>query len=294
MEREPARPLSRRALTPGAAAAAAAGGLAACAGGVRDPDRLAAAAAAAVPGTAPAGDLVPASSVVLRASEARGHANHGWLDTRHTFSFASYYDPRHMGFRSLRVINEDHVAAGQGFPMHPHRDMEIVTYVLEGELEHEDTIGNGSVIRPSEVQQMSAGRGIRHSEYNPSRAKGVHLLQIWIEPDVRGVEPSYDQKVFPVSERGNRLRVVASGDGREGSIRIHSATSLYAAVLEPGRTVEHAVEAGRHAWVQVARGSLDVNGRPMKAGDGAAVSRAGLLALRAGERGAEILVFDLA
>ena len=297
MEREPARPLSRRDVLQGAAAAAAAGGLAACAGGVRHPDRLAAAAAAApapAPAPAPAADLVPAANIVLRASDARGHANHGWLDTRHTFSFASYYDPRHMGFRSLRVINEDHIAAGQGFPMHPHRDMEIVTYVLEGELEHKDTIGNGSVIRPTEVQQMSAGRGIRHSEYNPSRASAVHLLQIWIEPDARGVEPSYDQKVYPVAERGNRLRVVASGDGREGSIRIHSATSLYASVLEPGRTVEHTVRSGRHAWVQVARGSLDVNGRPMTAGDGAAVSREGLLAIRAGERGAEILVFDLA
>ena len=281
---------SRRDMLKGAAAAAAAaaaGGLSACAGGVRS-------GKTAVPALGAAGVAVPDAAMVLRPAEERGAADHGWLDTRHTFSFASYYDPRHMGFRALRVINDDRIAGGGGFPMHPHRDMEIVTYVLDGALEHKDSLGNGSVIRPGEAQRMSAGRGIRHSEFNPSRRDDVHLLQIWIEPDLAGVEPSYEQKPIPPADRTNRLQVVASADGRDGSVRIHSTTSLYATVIEPGRTVAHAVEPGRHAWLHVARGAVTVNGRPMKDGDGLAVTAPGLLELTGRDRGAEVLVFDLA
>jgi quercetin 2,3-dioxygenase len=283
--------LSRRDVIKGAAAAAGAAGLAACAGGVKAGK---AGLAASAPAPAPALPFVPERALVLRPAAARGGAHHGWLDTKHSFSFADYYDPRHMGFRSLRVINEDRIAPAGGFPMHPHRDMEIVTYVLEGGLEHKDTLGNGSVIRPGEVQQMSAGRGIRHSEFNPSRSQGVHLLQIWIEPDVQGVQPSYDQKVFPADDRTNRLRVVASPDGQDGSIRIHSSTRLAAATIEPGRSIAHTVPLGRHAWVQVARGSLDVNGKPLAQGDGLAATAPGVLEMTARERGAEVLVFDLA
>jgi redox-sensitive bicupin YhaK (pirin superfamily) len=281
-------PPSRRDLLLGAAAAAAASAvpaLGACTNGGRSGPRPAA--------VLPEPRLAPAALTLRRAGE-RGHANHGWLDTYHTFSFASYYDPRHMGFRSLRVINDDRIAAGEGFPRHPHKDMEIVTYVLDGALEHKDSMGNGGIIRPGEVQQMSAGTGVFHSEYNPSRSEGVHLLQVWIEPDERRVRPKYDQRVYPVADRTGRLRLVASGDGRDGSIRIHSGTNMYASIVEPGRSLSYANPAGRSAWLHVARGTLTVNGRALVAGDGAAVTEAGSLEMVGGEKGAELLLFDLA
>ena len=280
--------LSRRDVMKSAAAAAGAASLSACAGGVK-----------AQPGASPivtasAGAPVPASGLRVRPAAERGGGDHGWLRTQHSFSFADYYDPRHMGFRALRVINEDHIAPGQGFPMHPHRDMEIITYVLAGALEHRDTLGNGGVIRPDTLQRMSAGRGIFHSEFNPQREDPVHLLQIWIQPDERGVAPGYGERAFPLDDRRNRLRLVASPDGADGSIAIHASTRLFASILEPGRTVAHAVEPGRYAWVQVARGRVDVQGTPLAAGDGLAVTAPGTLALAAGAAGAEVLVFDLA
>ncbi len=292
--------LSRRKLLKHAATAAAAGAAipaaVACTMGGRGGERPAAvlpeAAVAASRGAPPPAGM-PAAPLLVRPSLARGHANHGWLDTRHTFSFASYYDPRHMGFRGLRVINEDHIAGSGGFPMHPHRDMEIVTYVLTGTLEHKDSLGNGGVIRPGEVQRMSAGTGIRHSEFNPSHRDDVHLLQIWIEPDVRGVTPGYAQTVFPAPDRTGRLRLVASPDGRDGSLSIRTDTNLYASILEPGTALAYANRAGRHAWLQVARGRLRVNGQGLAAGDGAAVSSAGALEIEALDP-SELLLFDLA
>lgn len=230
--------------------------------------------------------------ITLRRAGDRGHLDFGWLDTSHTFSFGSYHDPRHMGFRVLRVINEDRVIPGQGFPTHPHRDMEIITYVLEGALEHRDSMGNGSVIRPGEVQRMSAGTGVTHSEYNASRSEGVHFLQIWILPEARGLEPGYEQKAFTAEEKRGKLRLVASRDGAEGSVKLNQDVKLYAALLEQGEELSFAIEPGRHAWVHVARGEAQLNGRPMAAGDGASASGEGRLVLR-GERGAEILLFDL-
>jgi redox-sensitive bicupin YhaK (pirin superfamily) len=238
-------------------------------------------------------ETVRPARIAVRPADARGHANYGWLDTNYTFSFASYYDPRHMGFRSLRVINEDWIDARQGFPMHPHRDMEIVTYVLEGSLEHKDSLGNGGVIVPTEVQRMSAGTGIYHSEYSAEREGKTHLLQIWIEPDANGVRPGYGQKVFPMEGRRNGFRLVASPDGRDGSIAIHAGTNLYASILESGKPVSYENAAGRHVWIQVARGSLDLNGTALRAGDGASTSDAGLLRLSAKEP-SELLLFDLA
>ena len=292
--------LSRRKILKNAAAVAAAGAVlpaaTACTMGGRGGERPAAILPeTSVPASkaAPAPAALPTAPLVLRPSLERGHANHGWLDTRHTFSFASYYDPRHMGFRGLRVINEDHIAGGGGFPMHPHRDMEIVTYVLAGALEHKDSLGNGGVIRPGEVQRMSAGTGIRHSEFNPARRDDVHLLQIWIEPDVRGVTPGYAQTVFPAPDRTGRLRLVASPDGREGSLSIRTDTNLYASILEPGNALAYANPKGRHVWLQVARGRLRVNGQTLVAGDGAAVSAAGALEMAALDP-SEILLFDLA
>jgi len=231
--------------------------------------------------------------IVVRPSEERGKANHGWLDSRHTFSFADYRDPRHMGFGALRVINEDRVAPGAGFPRHPHRDMEIVSYVLEGALEHKDSIGTGSVIRPGDVQRMSAGTGIVHSEFNASRTEPVHFLQIWIIPDRVGLPPGYEQKSFPVEEKRNRLRLVASPDGREGSVTVHQDMRLYAALLDAGGTARLEVAEDRHLWVQVAFGDVTVNGRRLEAGDGAALLDDPALEL-ASEAGAELLVFDLA
>jgi redox-sensitive bicupin YhaK (pirin superfamily) len=220
--------------------------------------------------------------------------NHGWLDTWHTFSFASYYDPAHMGFRALRVINDDKIAGGKGFPMHPHDNMEIVTYVLSGSLQHKDSLGNGGVIVPGEVQRMSAGTGIRHSEYNPSPKETVHLLQIWMEPNKRGIKPGYGQKSFPVADRQGKLKLVASPDGRDGSISIQSDTYLYATVLSEGQKAAHANAAGRHVWLHVARGELTLNGVTLKAGDAARTSDAGTLTLVAAKPGAEALLFDLA
>jgi redox-sensitive bicupin YhaK (pirin superfamily) len=238
----------------------------------------------------PAGTSAPLG---VRRSHERGHANHGWLDSRFTFSFAGYHDPRWMGFRALRVINEDFIEAGAGFPLHPHQDMEIVTYVLEGALEHKDTLGNGSVIRPGEVQQMSAGRGIQHSEFNPSREGRTHLLQIWILPDRRGVAPRYAQEVHSVQSRTNTLKLVASKAGGPGVIPIHQDTNLRAGILEPGTALAWRNPEGRHVWIQVARGSLDVNGQTLAQGDAAWTSRAGDLTLSPRTR-AEILLFDLA
>ncbi len=290
-------PVSRREVLKNAAVAAARGGIApivaACSAGGRSGPRPAALLPETLVPRSP-NLAVPTSALVIRRSDERGRANHGWLDTRHTFSFANYYDADHMGFRSLRVINDDIVKGGQGFPMHPHRDMEIVTYVLDGALEHKDTLGNGSIIRPGEVQRMSAGRGIRHSEYNPLRDADVRLLQIWIEPSAYGIEPGYEQKTFTRADRGNRLRLVASPDGREGSVGIRTDARLFAGILDAGKTVEHGVIHGRHAWLQVARGSVTVNGVALFEGDGLSTSTPGALELVAGRSGAEVLAFDLA
>ena len=233
--------------------------------------------------------------ITVRRSQDRGHYDHGWLDTRHTFSFAEYHDPRHMGFRVLRVINEDRVRPGQGFGTHPHRDMEIVSYVLSGALEHRDSMGNGSTIRPGEVQRMSAGTGVLHSEFNPSASEPVHFLQIWILPDRPGHPPSYEQKLFPEAERKGTLRLVAAPDAADGSLTIHQDARVYAALLGNGEAVRHALAPGRHAWVQVARGEVTVNGRALRAGDGAALSGEPEVAIEGrGAAGGEVLLFDLA
>ncbi len=233
--------------------------------------------------------------LTIRKSEERGHFDHGWLDTRHTFSFADYYDPRFMGFRDLRVINEDRVRPGAGFATHGHADMEIVSYVLEGALEHRDSLGNGSVIRPGEVQRMSAGTGVRHSEKNPSTTDPLHFLQIWMLPERRGLSPGYEQKTFPAEERRGRLRVVASPDRQNGSLEIHQDVRLYSALLARGQRVALELLAGRCAWVQVARGSVRANAAVLATGDGAAVTEERRLELEgaSGEE-AEVLLFDLA
>lgn len=231
--------------------------------------------------------------LTLRKAEDRGHANYGWLDTNHTFSFANYYDPNHMGFRSLRVINEDQITGNSGFPTHAHRDMEIITYVLEGELEHKDSIGNGSIIKPGEVQRMSAGTGIRHSEYNHSVTNPAHLLQIWILPNQQNLEPSYEQKAFPILEKQNTFRLVASPDGREGSVTVHQDVELYVTLLDKDKSLSYNLQANRHLWLQVARGNIIVNNQPLKAGDGIAASQIESLDITATE-GAEVLLFDLA
>ncbi|HKS29944.1 MAG TPA: pirin family protein [Pyrinomonadaceae bacterium] len=231
--------------------------------------------------------------ITVRRAEERGHFNFGWLNTYHTFSFGDYYDPRNMGFRSLRVINEDWVKEGRGFPTHPHRDMEIITYILEGALEHRDSMGTGSVIRPGEVQRMSAGTGVTHSERNPSEDEAVHLLQIWIMPDKRNYRPSYEQKVYGDEEKRGRLRLIASPDGSDDSVTIHQDARLYSSLLEPGEMIEHRLDANRHAWVQVARGAIEINGTSLNQSDGAAISRTELLQITAREP-SEILLFDLA
>jgi redox-sensitive bicupin YhaK (pirin superfamily) len=229
----------------------------------------------------------------VRKASDRGHARHGWLESFHTFSFADYYDPAHMGFRALRVINEDRVQPAQGFGRHSHRDMEIVTYVIEGALAHGDSLGTGSVIRPGDVQRMSAGTGITHSEYNDSKSELVHFLQIWILPERAGIEPSYEQKSFPESERAGRLRLVGSRDGRDGSVRIHQDVALYAGLLAPGQSAAHELAPGRHAWLQVVRGSLSLDGTPLAAGDGVAIGEEKRIALDA-RTASEVLLFDLA
>lgn len=231
--------------------------------------------------------------ITVRPSSERGHGRHGWLDTYHTFSFNDYYDPAHMGFRALRVINEDWVAAGQGFGTHGHRDMEILTYVLEGALAHKDSLGNGAPLRPGEVQVMTAGTGIRHSEFNPSDQEPVHLYQIWITPDRPGHTPRYDQRPFPEQDRRGRLCAVASPDGRDDSLLIHQDATVYVSSLpEAGQTVAHDLAPGRHAWVQVLKGSVALNGQGLAAGDGAAVSDESAVTLLATEP-AEVMLFDL-
>ncbi|HEX4922587.1 MAG TPA: pirin family protein [Bdellovibrionales bacterium] len=230
--------------------------------------------------------------IVLRPSNERGHANHGWLDTYHTFSFASYFDPQHMGFGALRVINEDKVDPGEGFGTHPHRDMEIITYVLDGALQHRDSMGNGSIIRPGDVQRMTAGTGVAHSEFNASAEKPVHLLQIWILPERGGLEPGYEEKKFAREDKLNALRLIASRDGQDGSVLIHQDVKLYASILETGKSVEYDLRKGRKAWIQVARGRLTFNGHTLEAGDGAAVTEAERLQLEAGGE-TEFLLFDL-
>jgi redox-sensitive bicupin YhaK (pirin superfamily) len=229
----------------------------------------------------------------IRHSEERGGGNHGWLKTHHTFSFDQFYDPRWMGFRSLRVINEDWVAGGQGFPAHPHRDMEIITYILEGGIEHKDSLGTSSIIRPGDGQRMSAGRGIRHSEMNPSPTDAAHLLQIWITPDKSGHEPSYEQKTFPEEEKRGKLRLIASPDGKEGSVTIHQDAKLYVSLLSPGQEVKHELSKGRHAWLQIAKGSVELNGQKLVQGDGAAISEEKALSIK-GTEDSEVLLFDLA
>ncbi|MCL4234621.1 MAG: pirin family protein [Deltaproteobacteria bacterium] len=228
----------------------------------------------------------------IRKSDERGRGDHGWLKSKFSFSFANYYDPEHMNFRDLRVINEDLVAPDSGFPMHPHRDMEIITYIVSGELEHRDSMGNGEVIRRGEVQRMSAGTGITHSEFNPTSDRTTHLLQIWITPDRAGHTPSYEQTLFPDDDKRDRLRLVASPDGAEGSVTIHQDARLYASLLSADRELTHAFAPGRHAWIQLIKGALDVNGTRLDAGDAAAVSGESSLTLRAGED-AEFLLFDL-
>jgi len=233
--------------------------------------------------------------ITVRHSQDRGHFDHGWLDTRHTFSFAGYQDEAHMGFRALRVVNEDVVKPGQGFGRHGHRDMEILSYVLEGALAHEDSSGGGGVLRPGDVQRMSAGTGVTHSEFNGSDREPVHFLQVWLLPSERGVAPRYDQTSFPEADRRGKLRLVASPDAADGSLSLHTDARVYATLLAEGEKIRHALAPGRHAWVQVARGSVEVNGTSLAQGDGAAVSAEDAVELRAsGAKGAEVLLFDLA
>lgn len=228
----------------------------------------------------------------IRRSDERGYADHGWLKSFHTFSFADYYDPKHVEFGALRVINEDRVAAGAGFGTHGHRDMEIISYVLDGELAHKDSMGTGAVIRPGDVQRMSAGRGVTHSEFNPSAEKPAHFLQIWIQPDQRGVAPSYEQKHFEPEEKRGRLRLIASPDGADGSVRIHQDAKVYAGLFDGAEQAELAIGADRQVYVHVARGSVTANGSALNAGDAVALTAAASLSLTKGE-GAEVLVFDL-
>jgi len=231
--------------------------------------------------------------IKIRRSNDRGGGDYGWLNTRHTFSFDQYHDPDFMGFRSLRVINEDWVAPGQGFPMHPHRDMEIITYLLDGALEHKDSMGNGSVIRPGDGQRMSAGSGVRHSEANSSRTEPAHLLQIWIRPDRAGHTPGYEQKEFPEAEKRGKWRLIASPNGENGSVTIHQDARLYVSLLSPGQKVAHALAKDRYRWLQVAKGAVELNGEALQQGDGAAISDEQSVSLRGTEE-AEVLLFDLA
>jgi quercetin 2,3-dioxygenase len=231
--------------------------------------------------------------ITIRKAQERGHFDFGWLNTYHTFSFDQYYDPNHMGFRSLRVINEDFVQPGQGFPTHGHRDMEIVTYILQGALEHRDSMGNGSIIRPGAAQRMSAGTGVRHSEANPSQDTAVHLLQIWILPNEKSLRPEYEEKKFSDEEKRNKFRLIISPSGEEGSVRIHQDARIYASLLDKDQEVDHNLEHGRSAWLQIAAGSVVLNDVTLGQGDGAAVSQESNLRIRAKEP-AEVLLFDLA
>ncbi len=229
--------------------------------------------------------------MTIRKANERGHADHGWLDTYHTFSFADYYDPQWMGFRSLRVINDDLVMPGEGFGTHPHRDMEIITYILSGALEHKDSMGNGRVIRTGEAQYMAAGTGVEHSEFNPSRDEAVHLLQIWIMPDAKGVKPRYAERSFAKAATG-KWHLVASKAGRDGSMAIHQDADLWLAKLDAGQSVTHELATDRHAWIHVAEGEVTINGKTLTGGDAAAVSEPGKLTVRAG-KSAQVLLFDL-
>jgi quercetin 2,3-dioxygenase len=233
--------------------------------------------------------------ITIRPAHERGSVNLGWLDSRHTFSFGNYYDPNHTNFGPLRVINEDKVQPGQGFGTHGHKDMEIVTYVLSGELEHKDSLGNGSRMRPGDVQRMSAGTGIMHSEFNPSTEQPVHLLQIWLLPGQQGLAPSYEQTAFADDEKRDRLRLVGSSDGRDGSVTIHQDVALYAASLQPGVSIDHTLQPHRGAWIQVASGTILVNGQALSAGDGAAIAKEETLQIQGtSAESAEILLFDMA
>ena len=231
--------------------------------------------------------------IQIRPNQERGGGDHGWLKTHHTFSFSDYWDPKWMGFRSLRVINEDWVAPNTGFPTHPHRDMEIITYVLEGKLEHKDSLGTGSVILPGDGQRMTAGSGIRHSEFNPSKTEEVHLLQIWILPEKDALRPSYEQKSFPEQDKRGKLRLIASREATDGSVKINQDAKLYVTLLKPGEEVAHEFAAGRHGWLQVARGAVELNGKKLEQGDGAAISEEKKLSIK-GADDAEVLLFDLA
>ena len=231
--------------------------------------------------------------ITIRKSEDRGHLNYGWLDTYHSFSFDQYYDAAHLHFRTLRVINEDRVAPGKGFPTHSHRDMEIITYILSGLLEHRDSMSNGSVIRPGDVQRMTAGSGVSHSEFNPDASEQVHLLQIWIMPNARNLVPGYEQKFFSEAERQNKLRLIASPEGSDGSVKINQDAWVYASIVEPDTKLTHDLKENRYAWLQVARGSVSVNDVELNQGDGAAINREDSLVISAKDR-AELLLFDLA
>jgi redox-sensitive bicupin YhaK (pirin superfamily) len=231
--------------------------------------------------------------ITIRKSEERGHVDHGWLDTYHTFSFDQYYDPAHVHFRSLRVINEDRVAAAHGFPMHSHRDMEIITYILSGALEHRDSMGNGSVIRPGDVQRMTAGTGVSHSEFNPSRTEPCHLLQIWIMPSARNLTPGYEQKFFAADERSGRLRLIAAASGDDGAVTINQDTRVYASLVQAGQSITHQLAQDRYAWLQLARGRLELNRAILSAGDGAEISKESRVEISAAED-SEFLLFDLA
>lgn len=231
--------------------------------------------------------------IQIRRSEERGRTSLGWLDSRHTFSFGEYYDPAHMGFGPLRVINEDRVRPEAGFGTHSHGDMEIVSYVIEGAMEHKDSLGTGSVIRPGDVQRMSAGSGIQHSEFNPDRIRPVHFLQIWIEPEQDGLAPSYEQKTFSEADRRGQLRLILSRDRRAGSLRIHRDAAIYTALLQSEERIEHALRASRRAWLQVASGKVELNGHELRAGDGAGITLEHELAIRSLSPRAEILLLDL-
>jgi len=231
--------------------------------------------------------------ITIRKSAERGHFDHGWLDTYHTFSFDQYHDPAHVHFRSLRVINEDRVAAAHGFPMHSHRDMEIITYILSGALEHRDSMGNGSVIRPGDVQRMTAGTGVSHGEFNPSRTEPCHLLQIWIMPNARNLTPGYEQKFFAAEERKGRLCLIANAADGGSAVTINQDARVYASLLDAGQALDHELEADRYAWLQLARGSVELNGEKLRAGDGAAINKESRVMISAAED-SEFLLFDLA
>ena len=228
----------------------------------------------------------------MRRAQERGHANHGWLNSYHTFSFGDYYDPQHMGFSNLRVINDDTVSPSGGFGTHGHRDMEIISYVLDGALEHKDSMGNGSVIRPGDVQRMSAGTGVTHSEFNASESEPVHFLQMWVLPEKDGLKPSYEQKTFSEEEKRGRLRLIGSRDGRDGSVTIHQNVDLYATLLGEGDSVSHELAKGRKGWIQVARGSVVLNDKQLYPGDGVAIEGPTAITLTSSSE-AEVLLFDM-